>query len=210
MNSPPNDQWELSLDIDDSDLRLTSVLRPCNNIRVKNLPQPKTLMKVVEDVGEEGDFNCGSRVNMVEFMNANEGVVSGCLGDIKKNLKNEKLDQVVAIIKSCAPDALGDLIVALKDLSEFYPKPSMHYLTITMRNLVKVFHKDAIPRNGRGVGGNVIDQREHQDRLNQEALILALEEEAREARVEQKWQDKCRQEQDLEEEHEILLLGFYV
>ncbi|GKF73304.1 hypothetical protein Tco_0219636, partial [Tanacetum coccineum] len=35
MNSPPNDQWELSLDIDDSDLRLTPVLRPCNSIRVE-------------------------------------------------------------------------------------------------------------------------------------------------------------------------------
>ncbi|GJZ22671.1 hypothetical protein Tco_0559710 [Tanacetum coccineum] len=35
MNSPTNDQWELSLDIDDFDLQLTSGLHPCNNIRVK-------------------------------------------------------------------------------------------------------------------------------------------------------------------------------
>ncbi|GJT50325.1 hypothetical protein Tco_0976482 [Tanacetum coccineum] len=31
MNSPPNHEWELSLDIDDSDLRLSPFLRPCNN-----------------------------------------------------------------------------------------------------------------------------------------------------------------------------------
>ncbi|GKB83043.1 hypothetical protein Tco_0949938 [Tanacetum coccineum] len=106
------------------------------------------IRKVVEDVGK---------------------LLRMCLGDIKKNLKNEKLDQVIAIIKSCAPDALGDLIVALKDLSVFFPKPSMHYLTIIMRNLVKVFHKDAIPRNGRGVGGS--------EMLNKEEIIKLLEEE---------------------------------
>ncbi|GJR31688.1 hypothetical protein Tco_1107920 [Tanacetum coccineum] len=31
MNSPSNYEWEQLLDIDDSDLRLTLVLRPCNN-----------------------------------------------------------------------------------------------------------------------------------------------------------------------------------
>lgn len=30
--------------------------------------------------------------------------------------KNRKLDQVVAIIKSCTPNALGDLTVIIKDL----------------------------------------------------------------------------------------------
>ncbi|GJV97968.1 hypothetical protein Tco_1576970 [Tanacetum coccineum] len=40
-----------------------------------------------------------------------------------------------------------------------------------------------------------------------EALNLALEE-AREERVEQEWLEKCRQEQELDEEHERQLLGF--
>ncbi|GKD87925.1 hypothetical protein Tco_1359079 [Tanacetum coccineum] len=31
MNSPPNHEWEQALDIDDSDLRLTPVVRPSNN-----------------------------------------------------------------------------------------------------------------------------------------------------------------------------------
>ncbi|GKE17187.1 hypothetical protein Tco_1424764, partial [Tanacetum coccineum] len=35
-----NDQWELSLDIDDSDLHLTPVLRPSSSIRVE--PSPST------------------------------------------------------------------------------------------------------------------------------------------------------------------------
>ncbi|GJS39567.1 putative ribonuclease H-like domain-containing protein [Tanacetum coccineum] len=45
------------------------------------------------------------------------GIVSGCFVDIKKFCKNGKLDKVVAIIKSCTPNALGDLTVTLKDLS---------------------------------------------------------------------------------------------
>nr|GEV81906.1 EEIG1/EHBP1 N-terminal domain-containing protein [Tanacetum cinerariifolium] len=86
----------------------------------------------------------------------------------------------------------------------------MHYLNITMRNVVKVFHKDTVPGSGSGVGGsgmldeeeimklleekemvelelqvfgNVSDQ-EDQYKLDEEALNLALEEEARRARAE--------------------------
>ncbi|GKD07766.1 ribonuclease H-like domain-containing protein, partial [Tanacetum coccineum] len=156
-------------------------------------------------------------------------------------LKNGKLEQVVAIIKSCTPNALGDLIVTLKDLSGtihhkvinkggyrkditvgsalilanvlvFSPKPSMHYLNITIRNMVKVFHKDTVYGNGSGVGGsemlmeeeeivklmekeemadlelhvcgNVTDQ-EDLYKFDEKALNLTLEEEARQARAEQ-------------------------
>ncbi|GKG04501.1 GPCR kinase [Tanacetum coccineum] len=105
--------------------------------------------------------------------------MSGCLGDIKNFLKNEKLDQVVAKVKSCSPNVIGDLTMTPKDLldtihhkvideggygkditvgaalilanvSFFSPKPSTHYLNITKRNAVKVFRKDTIPRNGSG------------------------------------------------------------
>ncbi|GKA96479.1 hypothetical protein Tco_0818574 [Tanacetum coccineum] len=101
-------------------------------------------------------------------------------GDIKNYIKNEKLDQVVAIIKSCALNALGDLTLTLKDLSGaalilanvsvFSPKSLMHYVNIITRNLAKVSR-------------NVTNQQEHQHRLDQESLILALEEEAREAKA---------------------------
>ncbi|GKE99839.1 serine/threonine-protein kinase HT1-like protein isoform X1, partial [Tanacetum coccineum] len=180
-----------------------------------------------------------------------------------------KLEQVVAIIKSCTPNALGDLTVTIKDLSGIIPgaihhkvineggykkdinvgsalilanvlvfssKPSMHYLNITMRNVVKVFHKDLVPGNGRGVGGsemlmeeedivklieeeemvdlelhicgNVIDQ-EDLYKFDEEALNLILEEEARQARADQEWLDKCRQEEELDEKHERQVWGFY-
>ncbi|GJX33815.1 hypothetical protein Tco_0245372 [Tanacetum coccineum] len=151
------------------------------------------IRKVVEDVGEDEDFKNGSWVSATEYVNANGGIVSGCLGDIKNFLKNGKLDQVVAIVKSCTPNVIGDLTVTLKDPS------------------VKVFHKDTVPESGSGVGrsgmldeeeivklleeeemfklelqvcGNVIDQ-EDLYKFDEEALNLALEEETRQAQAEQ-------------------------
>ncbi|GKC83792.1 hypothetical protein Tco_1139509, partial [Tanacetum coccineum] len=60
------------------------------------------MKKVVEDVGENGDFKSGSWVSATDYVNANGGTGSGCLGDIKNFLNNGKLDQVVAIVKSCS------------------------------------------------------------------------------------------------------------
>ncbi|GKF76572.1 GPCR kinase [Tanacetum coccineum] len=102
------------------------------------------MKKVVEDVGDDEDFKRG----------------------------RGKFEQVVAIVKSCSPNAIDDLTVTMKDLSDtipetiyhkvigdrgygkyiivraamilanvsvFTPKPSKHYLNITMRNVVRGF-----------------------------------------------------------------------
>nr|GEV52788.1 hypothetical protein [Tanacetum cinerariifolium] len=160
------------------------------------------MKQVVEDVGEDEDFNSGSWVDTTQYVKANGGIVSGCIRYIKTFLKNGKLEQVVAIIKSCSPNALGDLIVTVKDLSVFSPNPSMHYLNITKKNVVKVFYKDFVPSNSSGVGrsrmlmeeeeivklveekemvdlelhvyGNIIDQ-EDLYKFDEEALDLVLE-----------------------------------
>nr|GEV87144.1 hypothetical protein [Tanacetum cinerariifolium] len=136
----------------------------------------KYIRKVIEDVGEDDDFTCGSWLSVVKYINVDGGIMIGYSEDVKKFLKNGKLDKVVAIIKSCTPNALGDLTVTLKDLSGtisdtinykflteerfakaitvrvclilhnvfvFSPKQSTHhYLNITKKNIVKVFHKD--------------------------------------------------------------------
>ncbi|GJV34994.1 zf-CCHC domain-containing protein [Tanacetum coccineum] len=215
-----NDPWEYSLDIDDSDLHLTPVMRSSSSARVE--PSPSTLnpvriilgpagivqqakllkerdillgwdgavmsiqeymQKVVDGVDEDDDFKSGSWISAIEYVNANGGTVSGCLGDIDNNLKKGKLNQVVVIVKSCSLNMLGDLTVTMKDLlgiipgtihykviseggygnditveaamilanvSVFSPKPSMHYLNITRKNVVKVFRKDTFPRSGSG------------------------------------------------------------
>ncbi|GJT91612.1 transposase, MuDR, MULE transposase domain protein [Tanacetum coccineum] len=79
------------------------------------------MQKVVEDVGEDADFNSGAWVSATNYVNAFGGTVTGCLGDIDNFLKKGKLEQVVAIVKSCSPNALGDLNVTLKDLSGTVP-----------------------------------------------------------------------------------------
>ncbi|GKB95484.1 hypothetical protein Tco_0981621 [Tanacetum coccineum] len=193
-----DDEWELSLDIDDSDLRLTPVPGPAGIVQLAKLRKQSDLhegggdyvlstqeymKKVVEDVGEDDDFKSGSWVSATDYVNANGGIVHGCLGDIKKFLNNEKLGQLFSIVKSCSPNVIGDLTVTMKDLSctkpktihhkvigeggygkditvgvalilanvsVFSPKPSMHYLNITMRNVVKVFRKDTFPESGIG------------------------------------------------------------
>ncbi|GJX56400.1 transposase, MuDR, MULE transposase domain protein [Tanacetum coccineum] len=110
------------------------------------------MQKVVEDVVMMLIFNSGAWVSATNYVIAFGGTVTGCLGDIENFLKKGKLEQVVAIVKSCYPNALGDLNVTLKDLSGaaiilanvsvFTPKPSEHYLNITKRNVVEVFRKD--------------------------------------------------------------------
>ncbi|GJX15041.1 hypothetical protein Tco_0206799 [Tanacetum coccineum] len=89
-------------------------------------------------------------------------------------IENGNLKRLV-VIKSCTPNALGDLTVKLKDpsrtISVFYPKQSIHALNITITKLVKVFPKDTILGNATGVGGVGM--------LNQEELMKLLEDEER-------------------------------
>ncbi|GKC24954.1 hypothetical protein Tco_1027104, partial [Tanacetum coccineum] len=79
------------------------------------------MKKVVEDVGDDEDFKSGPWVSAIDYVHATGGIVTGCLRDIKNFLKNEKLEQVVAIVKSYSPNALGDLTVTMKDLSGTIP-----------------------------------------------------------------------------------------
>ncbi|GJT51021.1 hypothetical protein Tco_0977178 [Tanacetum coccineum] len=110
-----NDQWELNLDIHDSDLRLTPVYHPYRSTRVET---STTTQKPVR-------------------------IIPGPVGDIKNFLKNGKLDQVIAIVKSCTSNVLSDLTVTLKDLSG------------------TVFHKDRVLGSGSGVGGSgMLDEEE--------------------------------------------------
>ncbi|GJS20745.1 hypothetical protein Tco_0449377 [Tanacetum coccineum] len=208
-----NDPWEYNLDIDDSDLHLTHVLRSSSSARVEPssyTPNPVTIklghagivqlssstcvepssstpnpariipgpagvvqrakllrenvfilysdgalmstqdymQKVVEDVGEDHDFNSVAWLSATNYVIATGGT-------------------------SCSPNVLGDLNVTIKDLSGtihhkvigdggngnditvgaaiilanvsiFTPKPPEHYLNITKRNVVKVFRKDTV------------------------------------------------------------------
>ncbi|GJZ89688.1 hypothetical protein Tco_0661470 [Tanacetum coccineum] len=84
------------------------------------------MKKIVEDVGDDEDFKSGSWVTATDYVHATSGIKTGCFGDIKNFLKNEKLEQVVAIVKSCSLNAIGDLTVTMKDLSRTIPGTIHH------------------------------------------------------------------------------------
>ncbi|GJW29612.1 hypothetical protein Tco_0046487 [Tanacetum coccineum] len=183
-DSPPN--REQALDIDDSDLRLTSVVRPSNNPHI--LPETttttqtlfssqnhqvdnyvmkpiriipgyvsivqKTKLRKIADTWEGGEeavmstqeyirkvieddnFTRGSWLSVVKYVNVDGGIVTGCFGDVKKFPKNGNLKKVVAIIKFCTPNALGDLRVTLKDLYATI-SGTIHYKVLTEDRFAK-------------------------------------------------------------------------
>nr|GEY93400.1 reverse transcriptase zinc-binding domain-containing protein [Tanacetum cinerariifolium] len=58
----------------------------------------------------------------------------------------------------------------LSNVLVFSPNPLMHYLNITKKNMVKVFHKDFVPGNGSGVGGSGM-------LMEEEEIVKLVEEE---------------------------------
>ncbi|GKE32288.1 transposase, MuDR, MULE transposase domain protein, partial [Tanacetum coccineum] len=115
--------------------------------------------KVIEDVVEDDDFTRASWLSVLDYVNVDRGNVTSCFGDVKKFLKNRKLEKVIAVIKSCiisgtihykvltderfAKAIIVGAALILHNVSVFSPKQSTHhYLNITKKNMAKVFHRD--------------------------------------------------------------------
>ncbi|GJT66988.1 15-cis-phytoene desaturase, chloroplastic/chromoplastic [Tanacetum coccineum] len=212
-----NDPWEYSLDIDDSDLHLTPILRssgcahvepsPCTPNPVTIIPGPagvvqlsnsicvepsfstpnpvriisgfaglvqrakllkenvfildpdgalmstqEYMQKVVEDVGEDADFNSGAWVSVTNYVNAFNGTSCSpnVLGDLNVTLKDlsstvpETIHYKVLDVSSYEKDITVGAAIILVNVSVFTPKPSKHYLNITKKNVVEVFRKDTV------------------------------------------------------------------
>nr|GEW95253.1 hypothetical protein [Tanacetum cinerariifolium] len=95
----------------------------------------KEFGKLVEDVGEDADFNSGAWVSATNYVNAFGGTVTGCLGDIDNFLKKRKLEQVVAIVKSCSPNALRDLNDSERSIG--YSTGTIHYKVLDVGSYKK-------------------------------------------------------------------------
>ncbi|GJZ40802.1 hypothetical protein Tco_0587688 [Tanacetum coccineum] len=157
MNSPPNHGWIIP---GPAGIVQTAKLRKLVDTREGGkesvMSTQEYIRKVIEDVGEDDDFTRAPWLSAINYVNVDGGIVT--------------------VIKSCTPNALGDLTVTLKDLSGtisgtihykvlteerfakattvgaalilrnvsvFSPKKSTHhYLNITKKNTVKVFHKE--------------------------------------------------------------------
>ncbi|GKA08620.1 hypothetical protein Tco_0687951 [Tanacetum coccineum] len=105
-----NELWEFSLDIDDSDLHLTPVVRSSSSTHVEPSPYTPNPIRIIPDPA--------GIVSTTNYVTATVGTVTGCLGDIDNNLKKGKLDQVVAIVKFCSPNALDDLTVTIQYITK--------------------------------------------------------------------------------------------
>nr|GEY50019.1 hypothetical protein [Tanacetum cinerariifolium] len=86
----------------------------------------KYMQKIIEDVGEDDDLNSGPWVSATNYVMVFGDTVTRCLGDIDNFLKKGKLDHIVTIVKSCSLNMLGDLNVALKDISGTIPGTIHH------------------------------------------------------------------------------------
>ncbi|GJU76222.1 hypothetical protein Tco_1273292 [Tanacetum coccineum] len=149
MDSPPNNEWEQALDIDDSDLQLTLVACPSNNPHIvtkittttqtsfssqnnqvdnyvvkpiRIIPGPAGIVqmtklykiadtreggkesimstqeyikKVIEDVGEDDDSTRALWLSVLDYVNVDGGIVTGCFGDVKKFVKNWKIEKLL-------------------------------------------------------------------------------------------------------------------
>nr|GFB74444.1 hypothetical protein [Tanacetum cinerariifolium] len=170
------------------------VVQLSSNTRVEPYPSTPNLVRIIPDPAgivqqakllKENVFIFDSDEALIAtyYVMAFDGTVIGCLGDIDNFLKKEKRDHIVAIVKFCSSNMLGDLNVTLKDISGtipetihhkvigeggyenditvgaamilknvfvFTPKPSEHYLNITMRIVVEVFRKDTVLGSGTG------------------------------------------------------------
>ena len=81
------------------------------------MPTQEYVRKVMEDVSEDDHFTRGPWLNALEYCGAFGIEVDACLGNIERFIKKGKVELVVAVIKSCSPNILGDLTVTLKDPS---------------------------------------------------------------------------------------------
>ncbi|GJV80969.1 hypothetical protein Tco_1516839 [Tanacetum coccineum] len=132
-----NDQWKLSLDIDDSDLRLTPVLRPSSSTRVETSHSTQNSVRII--LGPAGILQAAKLLKQWDMLLGLNGAVMstqeymkkvvedvGEDDDFKSGSWNGNLDQVVAIVKSCSPNVIGDLTVTMKDLSGTIPGTIHH------------------------------------------------------------------------------------
>ncbi|GJW72567.1 hypothetical protein Tco_0129484 [Tanacetum coccineum] len=157
-------EFKQALEIDDSDLRLTPVVRPSNNPHI--VPEITTTTQTLLSSQNNQVDNCVVKpiriipgpagivqmtklhklvdtregreesVIAIDYVNVDGGIVTGCFRDVKKFLKNGKLKKVVVVIKSCTPNALGDLTVTLKDLSGTI-SGTIHYKVLTEERFAK-------------------------------------------------------------------------
>ncbi|XP_047265947.1 uncharacterized protein LOC107862227 isoform X3 [Capsicum annuum] len=110
------------------------------------IPTQEYIRRAVENSTDfDYDFQSNPWLCALEFVGAENGKIPCTpLSSVNKCLQSARVDQVVAVVKSCTQNGLGGLIVTLK-VAVFCPSSSAYYLNITLGNLTKVFCKESGP-----------------------------------------------------------------
>ncbi|PWA42019.1 hypothetical protein CTI12_AA548490 [Artemisia annua] len=90
----------------------------------------------------------------------------------------------------------------LANVSVFTPKQSLHYLNITIRNIIKVFNRDTGPENVSGLnqGGalyseNLMEMADDEGK-GEKGLLMTLDDEASQKRAQHVWPKQPRGDKD--------------
>nr|GEY95418.1 tyrosine-protein kinase, non-receptor Jak2 [Tanacetum cinerariifolium] len=73
--------------------------------------------KITEEASDDDHFTRGPWLSAIQYLAVERSIATGYFGNMKTFIKNGKVEKVVAVIKSCTLNMLGDLTVTLKDLS---------------------------------------------------------------------------------------------
>ncbi|GKB42600.1 hypothetical protein Tco_0887542 [Tanacetum coccineum] len=133
-----DDQWELSLDIDDSDLRLTPVLRPFSSTHVETSPSTQKLVRIIP--GPAGIVQQTKLLKQRDILLGWDGDVMSTQDYMKKVVEDVGEDEDFKSVSwvsatdyvnanggiSCSPNVIGDLTVTMKDLSGTIPGTIHH------------------------------------------------------------------------------------
>ncbi|PWA36952.1 hypothetical protein CTI12_AA593870 [Artemisia annua] len=99
------------------------------------MPTQEYVRKIMEDASKDDHFTRGPWLCALAYCDAFgiEGIMSGT---IHHKVRDEKKGYVKFI-------GVGAVLI-LKNVSVFTPKEHNHYLNITLKNMVEVFHKDTV------------------------------------------------------------------
>nr|GEW63401.1 hypothetical protein [Tanacetum cinerariifolium] len=132
--------------------------------------KPGSWVSTVEFLNASGRIMSGCLGDIKNYLKNGKldqvAIIKSCvlnaLGDLTVTLKDlsgiisGKIHHKVINEEDYGKDITLGAALILHHVLVFSHKPLMHYLNITIRNLVKVFHKDTIARNGSGVGMKIL------------------------------------------------------
>nr|GEX33482.1 hypothetical protein [Tanacetum cinerariifolium] len=202
MSSDQNYQWEDLLDIDDSDLPLTLVLRPWHvreTITITSTQNTNGIVQV-EEVKEV-------EKKPVRIIPGPAGIIQ-----LAKIRKQSDIHEVFS-----PKPSMHCLNIAKKNVVKVFHKDFVpgngsgvggSGMLMEEKEIVKLMEEEEMAYLELHVCGNVIDQ-EDLYKFDEKTLDLVLEEEARESKAHEEWLEKCRQQEEEDAEHERQLLGFH-